>query len=489
MSAKRLILFSLTAALLSACSLVRYQPLETISDINRSQGYRAETVKTSRYPGDDTLVIMMFSGGGTRAAALGYGVLEELKRQKVYINGREQTLLDSVDIVTGVSGGSVLAAYFALHGKDAIPAFERRFLKQNFQRQMTKQIFSAANLPRLASPEFGRGDLLQEQFDSYLFKHATFADLEKRRKGPFAIISATDMGLGEHFIFTQEQFDVMCLNLGRLKISRAVAASSSVPMVFSPITLNNNGGRCNYTPPPLFQTALPPDNRKLQQQTANEFADSLYHYENSSGRPYIHLVDGGLTDNLGLRALLDVTELQIPDVLLNKLRNEKIKRIVVVSVNARREESGALDKTAAVPGLGDVIGAIINIPIDKFSQESLRRFRILTDQWNEAKYPAHDGTPIKMHFVSLNLLDLPPSPLRNRVAAIPTTFYLPPADINDLKNAGKVLLNDSAEYRSLTRELSFKPQTADTEALLNSQPQQADSAQAEPKAQDYRKIP
>lgn len=488
MPIKRLTLLSLAAVLLSACSLVRYQPLEGIAAVNRSQGYRMETAKASRSPDDDTLVVMMFSGGGTRAAALGYGVLEEMKRQKVYINGREQTLLDSVDIVTGVSGGSVLAAYFALHGKDAIPAFERRFLKQNFQRQMTKQVFSAANLPRLTSPEFGRGDLLQEQFDSYLFQHATFGDLEKRRKGPFAVITATDMGLGERFTFTQEQFDVMCLDLGRLKISRAVAASSSVPMVFAPVTLNNNGGRCNYTQPSRLQTAFPPDNRKLQQQTIGELAGTLSNYEDSARRPYVHLVDGGLTDNLGLRALLDIAELQAPDTLQNKLRSEKIKRIVVINVNARREESGELDTTAAVPGIRDVIGAIINIPIDKFSQESLRRFRALTDQWNEAKHPAFDGTPIKMHFVSLNLLDLPDSPLRRRVAAIPTTFYLPPADVNDLKNAGKVLLNDSAEYRSLTRELSFKPQT-DTEALLNSQPQQADTAQTEPKAQDYRKIP
>ena len=126
----------------------------------------------------------MFSGGGTRAAALGYGVLEELDKQPLYKGGRQQTMLDAVDLVYGVSGGSVLAAYFSLHGRDTIPAFERRFLKQNFQRQVSKQIFSFANLPRLTSPEFGRGDLLQEQFETTLFKNATFGDLHRHAKAP-----------------------------------------------------------------------------------------------------------------------------------------------------------------------------------------------------------------------------------------------------------------------------------------------------------------
>jgi len=220
-------LLAATAALLSACSLVRYQPIATINKIDLNSGYRFETDRQSQNnaDGDDTYIVLMFSGGGTRAAALGYGVLEQLNRQKVNIGGREKTLMQNVDVVIGVSGGSVLAAYFALHGQDTIPSFDRRFLRLNFQKLMTKQVFSFANLPRLTSPEFGRGDLLQEQFGTHLFGKATFADLEKRRKGPFAIISATDMGLGERINFTQEYFDLMCTNLGDLRIARAGAAA------------------------------------------------------------------------------------------------------------------------------------------------------------------------------------------------------------------------------------------------------------------------
>lgn len=147
------------ALLLCSCSLVSYQPLETIDKIDPDSGYRLG----SRFgqSEDDTLLVLAFSGGGSRAAAFGYGVLEQLNRQQVEIGGRRQSLLESTDLVYGVSGGSVLAAYYSLHGKDSIPAFEKRFLKQNFQRQVAGQVFSLANMPRLTSPQFGRSDLVQ----------------------------------------------------------------------------------------------------------------------------------------------------------------------------------------------------------------------------------------------------------------------------------------------------------------------------------------
>ncbi|EEG33667.1 hypothetical protein NEIFLAOT_01248 [Neisseria flavescens NRL30031/H210] len=80
-------------------------------------------------------------------------MLEELDKQKIYSGGREKSLLEAVDLVYGVSGGSVLAAYFSLHGKETIPLFERRFLKQNFQRQVSKQVFFAGEC---AAPDIAR---------------------------------------------------------------------------------------------------------------------------------------------------------------------------------------------------------------------------------------------------------------------------------------------------------------------------------------------
>ena len=393
----------------------------------------------------------MFSGGGTRAAALGYGVLEQLHKQQVTIGGKKQSLMSNVDVVVGVSGGSVLAAYFALKGEETIPLFYKRFLHQNFQRQVVKQAFSMSNLPRLASPEYGRGDLLQEQFENYLFGKTTFRDLEKNAKGPFAIISATDMGIGERFNFTQEYFDPMCIDLGDLRLARAVAASSSVPMVFAPITLNNNGGHCQYTPP--LQIVSDSEAGKKQLQTRKEFLERFQKYSDSKNRPYIHLIDGGLTDNLGMRSLLDMTEMYPEKLLTHKIKQNKIRHIVVINVNAQNEVSSDLDKSAAVPGFRDVVSAIVNIPIDQHSQESLRRFRAFVNQWNKDK----QNEDIYFSFVSLNLKDLPPSQLRDKVLNIPTSFYLPPEDVDNLRTAAAELMKQSLDYRNLLAEFAAHP--------------------------------
>ncbi|MFC3875527.1 patatin-like phospholipase family protein [Neisseria musculi] len=473
------------ALLMSSCALVQYQPLATIQTVNTETGYRLEK-NFARAKADDTFVVLVFSGGGTRAAALGYGVVEELNRQKINFGSKEQSLLESVDLVYGVSGGSVLAAYFALHGKETVPSFERRFLKQNFQRQFAKQVFSFANLPRLTSPEYGRGDLLQEQFENTLFRGATFDDLDKRRKGPFAVISATDMAAGSRLDFTQEHFDAMCLNLSGLRIARAVAASSAVPLIFSPITLNNNGGNCGYALPERLKYAPENGNTgKLQQQTKRELANS-YHslYNDHTKRPYIHLLDGGLTDNLGLRGILDIVDMRSGEAVQKQAAAENIGRIVIINVNAQNQIARNIDQSPAIPGLTDVLSAIVDIPIDKYSQESLRQFRIFADQWNENAAKQPGGSKRGMYFVSLNLRDLPESQLRKNVLNIPTTFYLPHYHINDLKSAARALLQQSNEYKRLLKDFSAQPAQAAPQAhrpvwFAGEGPQLPDNAQAD----------
>ncbi len=453
-----------SAVWLSACSLVAYQPTKTIDRVRENEGYRLEQ-SIQRSNQDNTLVIMMFSGGGTRAAALGYGVLTAFNDYPLLLNGRRTTLTASSDLVFGVSGGSVLAAYYAMHGEQVIPRFEERFLKQNFQRLMFKQALSFSNMPRLASPEYGRGDLLQEQFENTLFGNMTFGDLNKYRKGPFAVISATDMASGQRIDFTQENFDQFCLDLSDLRVARAVAASSAVPVVFSPLTLNNNSGNCGYRVPEHFQAATDHAADSLQQKTRHEMLYNRY-YADSKARPFLHLVDGGLTDNLGLRSLLETQEIYPNSSLQAMLEAKNISRVIIVSVNAQNQISETISHKAAIPTFREMINATIDVPIARASQESLRQFRAMVDAWNAAQKDAEK--PIRMHFVSLSLHDLPQSKLRVRALNIPTTYYLPRESINDLKEAAAILVKQSPEFQQLLQE-TRQPETSETTA---SQPAQ-----------------
>src|SRR6478752_46306 len=94
-------------------------------------GYRVDD-SARRGQSDDLLVIVAMSGGGTRAAALGYGVLEELRRTEVTVNGQKRRLLDEVDVISAVSGGSFPATYYALRGEKTFEEFESKVLLRRF---------------------------------------------------------------------------------------------------------------------------------------------------------------------------------------------------------------------------------------------------------------------------------------------------------------------------------------------------------------------
>ena len=113
-------LLLLLACLLTACGHIEYQPLATIDHVDHSRGYRLQHVFHDQQD-DDLFLVLLFSGGGTR------GVLEVLAATPITGHGKTASLLEKTDLVHGVSGGSILATYLGLHGKNTVPRFEREF--------------------------------------------------------------------------------------------------------------------------------------------------------------------------------------------------------------------------------------------------------------------------------------------------------------------------------------------------------------------------
>ena len=127
------LMFSVAVILgLAACAS---RPINVpITQVDPQSGYRPYLLMPKRLNNDQsTLMILSFSGGGTRAAAFSYGILEELRRTKVIVQGQHRRLLDEVDIITGVSGGSFTALAYALHGERLFSEYETRFLKRDVE--------------------------------------------------------------------------------------------------------------------------------------------------------------------------------------------------------------------------------------------------------------------------------------------------------------------------------------------------------------------
>ncbi|HEX9047594.1 MAG TPA: patatin-like phospholipase family protein, partial [Verrucomicrobiae bacterium] len=193
---------------LFACGCAHYPVNAPLPTVNPATGYRFETAVVSTNS-DDTSVILAFSGGGTRAAALSYGVLQELAQTEVGPPNHEHRLLDDVTMVSGVSGGSITAAYYTLWGDRIFSDYESQFLKKHVQAGLFLRLLCPWNLARLTSPRFCSSDLAAEYYDDLLFKGATYADLTPRPGRPFLLVNATDLAIGARFEFSQDQFDLL----------------------------------------------------------------------------------------------------------------------------------------------------------------------------------------------------------------------------------------------------------------------------------------
>ena len=235
--------FILGAMLISGCAS---RPMnEPIAKVDPPPGYRPYLLIPKRQNNDqETLFVLSFSGGGTRAAAFSYGLLEELRRTEIIVNGEQRRLIDEVDIITGVSGGSFTALAYALHGDRLFDDYEERFLKRDVQGTLMWRLINPINWPKFIGGSAGRSELAAEYYDEILFEGATFGDLLEK-PGPVAIATGTDLSTGSRLAFFQNDFDLLCSDLSTVRLSRAAATSSAVPVVLSPVTFNNFLTNCS----------------------------------------------------------------------------------------------------------------------------------------------------------------------------------------------------------------------------------------------------
>ena len=143
-------------------------------------------------------------------------------------------MLDAVDMITGVSGGSFTALAYGLYGDKLFADYEQRFLKRDVQGELVARALNPGDWGELSSTAWGRSELAAELYDEILFNGATFGDLD-RGDGPFIVASATD--ISNRIPFNQNVCNVLCSDLNAVRLSRAAAASSAVPVVLSPVTI------------------------------------------------------------------------------------------------------------------------------------------------------------------------------------------------------------------------------------------------------------
>jgi NTE family protein len=432
--------------------LERYQP---------NHGYR---LKNLSVPGnsEELLFIVAFSGGGTRSSALAYGVLEQLAATTVTINGRQRRLLDEVDVISGVSGGGFTAAYYGLYGDRIFQDFEQRFLNRNIDKGLTAQLFSPVNWARLVSASFSRSDLAARYFDKHVFDGKTFADIAAR-KGPAIIINATDMSLGTQFAFLQSQFDYICSDVAKFSVARALTASSAIPVAFTPITLRNYAGTCAFRPPHWFLEALNDGDRAGRRF---ELADRLSTYLDSRDRAYVHLVDGGLSDYLGVRGPIDRVILFDDAVEAMHLDGSlSPRKLLFIVVNAESLPHHRWDRQLRAPKLNQVLTSTTSLAISRSNFETMELIKQMLDQWREqmqkqCNQPSAGHirsvtscTDVATYLVEVNFDRIADERERAYLRDLERGFKLPDGAVERLRQAGRTVLSESAVYQRFLSDL------------------------------------
>jgi NTE family protein len=434
--------------LLAGCSSLSVPMNEPLRSTAGNTEYRLLDVNRSG-GAESALVLIALSGGGKRSAAFGFGVLRGMQDIVVRPDGRDSSLLDEIDMLAGVSGGAFPAAYFGLHGNKSFATFPDAFLYPDIEAYVWGTFLLPWNWDWLFNPLVGTNDRMTQVYDRLMFHGATFADFYRRGR-PQISINATDINFGSPFGFLPQAFDVICSDLSSLPIARAVAASNGLPVLFSPVTLRNYRGPNCPLPSPQ-----PPRSQEAQNDLRTQaLLENLDRYADGEQTPWIHLLDGGISDNLALRVLLN-------DILLLDLHTDRfaagllpLRRILVISVDGQSAPNPNWPRQRIVSGIGQIISAVTSTQIGAYNVETLVALESTIEEFvgklralrcgQAPVINGHACADVAGKVLRVSLSDYPEPETRARLVAIRTGLTLPREQVDALVSAGETMIGRDA---------------------------------------------
>jgi NTE family protein len=322
-------------------------------------------------------VAIALSGGGTRAAAFAYGAM--LGLDQLPAKGRG-TYLDRVIFISGVSGGSVTAAYFGLKGRAALADFRERFLLRNAEEELNTKV-DLVNLAKGLGGGVNDSSRFAGWLDQNLYEGATLADLYQPGK-PIVWLNASDLYNRTPFLFSPVTFEALCSDPRKYPISQAVAASAAVPVAFVPIVLASFSDACSVPLPPWVDRVLADRSSGAQ---VRAFAQALQRYRDPEQIRFVKLADGGITDNFGLSGVVIAREAAgQPYSPLTRDRAVQLRHLVFIVVNSGLAPRGEWAQTVQGPTGREMISALTDTAINSAVRSGFDAFRLTVKGWEDA---------------------------------------------------------------------------------------------------------
>lgn len=415
---------------------------------------------------DGIYVALAFSGGGMRASAFGHGMLEELRATAQQANGRNG-LLEHVELVSGVSGGSVTAAYYGLYGPNGLNRYREAYLVQNAEKYMANSPYNPVTIVRGLSGGANSRNTFARFLDESLFKDATFADLAARGHA-VTWINAADVANNTPFLFSPETFDALCSDLAALPVSEAVAASAAFPLVFSPIVLEAHADACDYSEPDWLTAArFNPE----ASSAMRAYGQTLESYRDPEKVKFVKLLDGGITDNFGTTGLtMARAKSQTPHGPLTPREAVKLRRMLFLVANAGVQSDYAWTQKEKGPGGGQLIMSIAKSAMGSATRVGYDVMRLTLDEWVAdlieyrcALSPGEvrrlrgdlagwDCRDVKLFVGQVSFDDVPPGE-RATLNAIPTRLRLKTDEVDAVIKAGREATRANPELNGFLRSI------------------------------------
>lgn len=404
------------------------------------------------------IVWLAISGGGTRAAALAYGVMERLEELAVTgEDGRPSSLLREVDYISSISGGSFASAFYALNQTNPHwkAEFRRRVLDANLEMAIGRRLIEPSTFLWATLTNYTRSDAAADYYDAHIFDGRRFRDLPPH---PKLILNSSDLVTGRRFEFTPQDFACLNSDLGGFRIAEAVTASSAFPGAFPSVVLSNHGphAQCQKDAPPspgprcltFQQLAADPFIFKESRTGVSAERDSVrnrLYIEQTKKLRYcdldqtarIHLSDGGITDNLGIDAFISRAE--DPGLELHpRIFQGQTKAVVIISVNAATSPDESLGKKTESAWFGKIVLKGIDLFMERVALDSLEGIRERLFDFERRVRRQNDG--FRFYFIEVVLDDLQDGQRRHRLQNIGTRLHLAPDEVEALIAAGRELL-------------------------------------------------
>jgi NTE family protein len=239
------------------------------------------------------------------------------------------------------------------------------------------------------------------------------------------------------------------------------------------VTFNNYGGTCGF----VFheRTVQEMSNPSVRLRPAERALMRLREHrdlERSAERPFLHLVDGGVSDNLGLRGVVEALEiLEASPASREILGLDRVDRIAIVIVNAHAIPSLDWDQREEPPGIVAQAVQSSGVPIDRYSYESVQLIRDTVARWqlqselaiarSRLEGSTQSEAEMRRQRIALFAIDVSFHSIadpdeRRYFMNLPTSLALPPDAIDRLRRVAGDLLDASPEFSAFVRHLDAR---------------------------------